>query len=68
MKTALVTGAAQGIGKATAALFEQAGFRVLALDKQPCEIVYDLRDLAGIPGLVQAVRGLLDEPVAVLSI
>jgi NAD(P)-dependent dehydrogenase (short-subunit alcohol dehydrogenase family) len=33
VKTALVTGAARGIGKATAALFEKSGFRVLALDK-----------------------------------
>jgi len=29
--------------------------RVLALDKQPCEIVYDLRDLAGIPRLVASL-------------
>jgi 3-oxoacyl-[acyl-carrier protein] reductase len=52
LKTVLVTGAAQGIGKAAATLFKQGGFRVLALDKNPCEIVYDLRDLAGIPGLI----------------
>jgi len=55
VKTALVTGAAQGIGRATAALFRQSGFRVLALDKQPGDIVYDLRNLAGIPGLIASL-------------
>jgi 3-oxoacyl-[acyl-carrier protein] reductase len=55
LKTVLVTGAAQGIGKAAAALFKQGGFRVLALDKRPCEIVYDLTDLAGIPRLVASL-------------
>ena len=54
MKTALVTGAAQGIGAATAALFKAQGFRVIALDKKPLAggIVYDLQDLAGIRELV----------------
>ena len=57
MKTALVTGAAQGIGAATAGLFEKAGFRVHRLDKQPIAggIRYDLRDLAGIPKLVASL-------------
>jgi 3-oxoacyl-[acyl-carrier protein] reductase len=55
LKTVLVTGAAQGIGKAAAALFKQGGFRVLSLDKNPCEIVYDLTNLAGIPKLVAAL-------------
>jgi 3-oxoacyl-[acyl-carrier protein] reductase len=54
LKTALVTGAARGIGKATAALFEKSGFRVLALDKDviPGGITYDLTNLDGIPKLV----------------
>jgi len=54
LKTALVTGAARGIGKATAALFERSGFRVLALDKDviPGGITYDLTNVAGIPKLV----------------
>jgi NAD(P)-dependent dehydrogenase (short-subunit alcohol dehydrogenase family) len=55
LKTVLITGAAQGIGKAAAALFKQNGFRVLALDKKPAEIVYDLNDLAGIPKLVASL-------------
>jgi NAD(P)-dependent dehydrogenase (short-subunit alcohol dehydrogenase family) len=54
VKTALVTGAARGIGRATAVLFERSGFRVLALDKDviPGGITYDLTNLAGIPKLV----------------
>lgn len=34
MPVALITGAARGIGFATAQAFLQAGWRVLALDKQ----------------------------------
>jgi NAD(P)-dependent dehydrogenase (short-subunit alcohol dehydrogenase family) len=50
VKTALVTGAARGIGKATAALFEKSGFRVLKLDKEPIPggITFDLRNLGKI--------------------
>jgi NAD(P)-dependent dehydrogenase (short-subunit alcohol dehydrogenase family) len=57
LKTALVTGAAQGIGAATAGLFEKAGFRVHKLDRQPLAggIRYDLEDLAGIPALVASL-------------
>jgi 3-oxoacyl-[acyl-carrier protein] reductase len=55
LKTVLVTGAAQGIGAATAGLFEKAGWRTLKLDKEPGDIVYDLRDLAGIPKLVASL-------------
>jgi len=58
LKTVLVTGAAQGIGKAAAALFEKSGFRVLALDKQPGGITYDLRDLAGIPKLIASLGAI----------
>ena len=55
MKTALVTGAARGIGKATAELFGKSGFRVLALDKEPVSggIRYDLTGLGGIPELIE---------------
>jgi 3-oxoacyl-[acyl-carrier protein] reductase len=57
VKTALVTGAARGIGKATAALFERSGFRVLRLDKVaiPGGITYDLTDLTGIPKLIASL-------------
>ena len=52
MKTALVTGAARGIGRAAADALQEAGLKVLRLDVQG-EIAYDLTDLAGIPKLVE---------------
>ncbi len=54
MKTALVTGAARGIGRAAADALQKAGLRVLRLDLQG-EIPYDLTDLAGIPKLVESL-------------
>ena len=54
MKTALVTGAARGIGRAAADALQKAGFRVLRLDLQG-EVAYDLTDLAGIPKLVDSL-------------
>ena len=57
MNTALVTGAARGIGKATAELLKKSGFKVLSLDKEkiPGGIHYDLTDLAGIPKLIDSL-------------
>lgn len=58
MKTALVTGAARGIGRAALEALSQSGMRVIGLDRDfpdppRCEkLVYDLSDLAGIPGLI----------------
>ena len=52
MKTALVTGAARGIGRAAADALQGAGFNVLRLDLQG-GIAYDLTDLAGIPRLIE---------------
>ena len=66
MKTALVTGAGRGIGRAVAEALSKSGLRVFALDRQfpdtakgvePVE--YDLTDLAGIAALV-ARLGRLD--------
>jgi 3-oxoacyl-[acyl-carrier protein] reductase len=54
LKSALVTGAARGIGRAAADALQQAGVRVLRLDLQG-EIAYDLTDLAGIPQLVESL-------------
>ena len=61
MNTVLVTGAGRGIGLATARAFLQAGWKVLALDKdfsncdlQEAErIEFDLRNLPGIRKLVE---------------
>ena len=54
MKTALVTGAARGIGRAVADALQKAGLKVLRLDLQG-EIAYDLTNLAGIPKLIDGL-------------
>jgi 3-oxoacyl-[acyl-carrier protein] reductase len=61
MNTVLVTGAARGIGLATARAFLKAGWKVLALDKDfsSCDekglerIEFDLQNLSGIKKLVE---------------
>lgn len=61
MSTALVTGAARGIGRAAAQALQNAGVRVLALDLRfdqkdfSDQIAYDLTDLAGIPRLIASL-------------
>ena len=52
MNTALVTGAARGIGRAAADALQEAGLKVFRLDVQG-EIAFDLTNLAGIPTLVE---------------
>jgi NAD(P)-dependent dehydrogenase (short-subunit alcohol dehydrogenase family) len=54
LKTALVTGAARGIGRATADALAKAGLRVLRLDIEG-EIAYDLTNLGGIPKLIESL-------------
>ena len=51
MKTALVTGAARGIGRAAADALQKAGLKVLRLDVQG-EVSFDLTNLSGIPALI----------------
>jgi 3-oxoacyl-[acyl-carrier protein] reductase len=55
LKTALVTGAARGIGRATADALEKAGLKVLRLDLQGADIAFDLTNLGGIPRLVDGL-------------
>src|ERR1700730_6553630 len=59
MKTIVVTGAAQGVGLATATLLAQRDYRVILLDLQPVEAhVDDLRNagaqVAGLSGDVSS--------------
>jgi 3-oxoacyl-[acyl-carrier protein] reductase len=54
LKTALVTGAGRGIGRATADALQKAGLKVLRLDLQG-EVAYDLTHLAGIPKLIDSL-------------
>jgi len=54
VNTALVTGAARGIGRAAADALQKAGFKVLRLDLEG-EVKYDLTDLGGIPKLVDSL-------------
>ena len=60
-KTALVTGAARGIGKATAELLEAAGAKVARIDVEKGEglIVADVADETAVEqGIAEAVRAL----------
>jgi 3-oxoacyl-[acyl-carrier protein] reductase len=54
LRTALVTGAARGIGRAAADALQNAGLKVLRLDLQG-EIAYDLTHLAGIGKLIDGL-------------
>jgi 3-oxoacyl-[acyl-carrier protein] reductase len=54
LKTALVTGAARGIGRAAADALQKAGLKVLRLDVQG-DLAFDLTNLAGIPRLVESL-------------
>jgi len=65
VKTALVTGAGRGIGRAAAEALSKSGVRVIGLDREFQDaiaferLVYDLTDLAGIPALIANI-GRLD--------
>ncbi len=71
MKIAIVTGAAQGIGRRTAEVLASAGFGLLLMDMQPCtatlaavraagveadEVLGDLSDEAVVERGVEVVR------------
>jgi 3-oxoacyl-[acyl-carrier protein] reductase len=63
-RVALVTGAASGMGRATAVLLSSMGAQVAALDREPipadtgaaADVVVDLADRSAISGAVSAVR------------
>lgn len=52
----LVTGAAQGIGKAIADAFEANGLQVARVDRQPGGYEFDVSDTAAIPALLDRVE------------
>ena len=61
MKRVLITGAARGIGLATARAFANIGWQVISLDKSfeddPIgeKVVFDLRNACGIPGVISRI-------------
>lgn len=67
-RTHLVTGAASGIGRATAEALRDAGERVITLDLHDADVVANLATLAGrqaaIDGVTAAAAGSLDVIIA----
>ena len=61
-KTALVTGAAQGIGAAIVSLFQSEGATVWGVDRTPgtTDFTFDLENIAEIPAFVAALPGTPD--------
>jgi 3-oxoacyl-[acyl-carrier protein] reductase len=55
----LVTGAARGIGRASAEALRKAGCKVIGLDREQADVVYDLSNVAGIGAMV-AKLGAID--------
>ncbi|MEI5674450.1 MULTISPECIES: SDR family oxidoreductase [unclassified Nocardioides] len=60
MKTYVVTGAASGIGAATAALLREQGGRVITVDQRDADVVADLSTAAGRAEAVAGVQALTD--------
>jgi 3-oxoacyl-[acyl-carrier protein] reductase len=65
MRNVVVTGASRGLGLAIARRLRAAGYRVIAIARQPGDIdqddalrfrAFDLADIAGIAGLVRGIR------------
>lgn len=67
MRSVLITGANGGMGKAAVKLFADRGFRVFALDRDPCPaggnvipLVADITDEAALTAVYEAVRSQTD--------
>ncbi|MDX6277419.1 MAG: hypothetical protein QOJ72_1547 [Nocardioidaceae bacterium] len=60
MKTYVVTGAASGIGAATAEMLRAQGDRVITIDQRDADVVVDLSTAAGRADGVAGVRALTD--------
>lgn len=67
-RTTVITGAASGIGKATAELLKERGERVIGVDVHDADVVADLGTQAGREAMVEAVRkqsgGTIDAIIA----
>lgn len=67
MKTAIITGASVGIGRAAADLFKKANYAVYNLSRRPCDIAgvnnisTDLSDEASIEAAMEELRGPVDK-------
>jgi NAD(P)-dependent dehydrogenase (short-subunit alcohol dehydrogenase family) len=57
-RTAVVTGAASGIGRATKELLESRGDRVIGVDLRDADVIADLSTGEGRAGMVESIRGL----------
>lgn len=55
-RTTVITGAASGIGKATAELLIERGERVIGVDVRDADVVADLGTADGLAAMVEAVR------------
>jgi NAD(P)-dependent dehydrogenase (short-subunit alcohol dehydrogenase family) len=60
MKTFVVTGAASGIGAATARLLRDEGHRVLTVDLRDADVVADLSSAAGRQAAIEQVQAVAD--------
>jgi 3-oxoacyl-[acyl-carrier protein] reductase len=54
----LVTGAARGIGRASAEALRKAGCKVIGLDREQADVVYDLSNVAGISAMVEKLGAI----------
>ena len=62
MKIAVVTGAAQGIGRRTAEVLAKAGYGLLLMDRQPCTATLAAVRRAGVE-VAEVLGDLTEEPV-----
>jgi NAD(P)-dependent dehydrogenase (short-subunit alcohol dehydrogenase family) len=66
MKVAVVTGAAQGIGRRAAEVLAGAGYELLLMDLQPCTGTVDAVKKDGV-GVVEVLGDISDEAVVTLA-
>jgi NAD(P)-dependent dehydrogenase (short-subunit alcohol dehydrogenase family) len=62
-RTVVITGAASGIGKATAAILAKSGSRVIGVDLHDAEVIADLGTTDGRQQLIDSVRAIAGERI-----